>query len=409
MLLNQRTARVARGVSLGAVALGAAAAVAAQMHPAAAGALFATMSSVITCANNSACITGANTQTGIGVYGTSATGTAVSGRSQNGDGIDGLSYNVINTYGVGVKGTTANGLGFGMFGIAANGVGVAGLAANGIGVYGNSTGASGVGVLANNEYGSTALQATTIKYGIAVDAVSPSGIGIYSASNSGLGAFLSSSSSIGLEATNNGGVHTPTVDATNYGLGYGGHFSGGYGGVWGEAPDYPLVATDQHENTVFDVDGSGDISYTGSLYAYSRLTDGTKIAAYSAKTTSPTVEDTGTAQLAAGNATVRLDPTFARTIDLTASYRVFVTANGDTHGLFVASKTPSGFVVHENQNGRSTVSFDYRIVATALGHTGQRMSVANAAATMPVAPKLRVAVPAAATRALPQLPPNPAY
>ena len=85
------------------------------------------------------------------------------------------------------------------------------------------------------------------------------------------------------------------------------------------------------------------------------------------------MEDTGTAQLERGSA-MRLDPTFASSIEPGISYRVFVTPNGDMRGLFVAAKTAGGFIVREAQAGRSTVSFDYRIVATALGESGQRMA-----------------------------------
>jgi hypothetical protein len=81
-------------------------------------------------------------------------------------------------------------------------------------------------------------------------------------------------------------------------------------------------------------------------------------------------------------------------IDAKSAYRVFVTPRGDTRGLFVALTTASGFIVRESQGGRATVSFDYRIVATALGQAGQRMAVTSAAlaaprATLPVLPKMK--------------------
>ncbi len=77
-----------------------------------------------------------------------------------------------------------------------------------------------------------------------------------------------------------------------------------------------------------------------------------KVRSFSAHSTQPTVEDTGTAQLVAGAAGVRLDPAFAASIEPTAAYRVFVTPNGGTRGLFVASKSAGGFVVRESQAGR---------------------------------------------------------
>jgi hypothetical protein len=66
-----------------------------------------------------------------------------------------------------------------------------------------------------------------------------------------------------------------------------------------------------------------------------------------------------------------------------------LTPDGDTKGLFVASKSPSGFVVREVQGGHATISFDYHIYATSLGQAGQRMTEltpAQSAAVMPHAP-----------------------
>ena len=50
-----------------------------------------------------------------------------------------------------------------------------------------------------------------------------------------------------------------------------------------------------------------------------------------------------------------------------------MTPNGDTNGLYVAMRTPTGFVVRETRGGRSTLSFDYRIVAHQYGGTGLRL------------------------------------
>jgi hypothetical protein len=122
------------------------------------------------------------------------------------------------------------------------------------------------------------------------------------------------------------------------------------------------------------------------------VSGGATVKSFGARTSSPTIEDTGSAQLVNGAAVVRLDPTFAASLDSTSAYRVFLTPDGDTRGLFVASKTPSGFVVHETQGGHATLNFDYRIVGTSFGQAGQRMAVANLAtephAAQPAVPTL---------------------
>jgi hypothetical protein len=101
--------------------------------------------------------------------------------------------------------------------------------------------------------------------------------------------------------------------------------------------------------------------------------DGRKVTAYASVGSSPQIDDVGDGRLANGTAYVRLDPTFARTIAQDRPYHVFLTPDGNSHGLYVTQKTPVGFVVHENENGRSTLDFEYRIVAAPLGDRGEHL------------------------------------
>ena len=73
-------------------------------------------------------------------------------------------------------------------------------------------------------------------------------------------------------------------------------------------------------------------------------------------------EDVGRARIVSGRAEVHLDPDFAALIR-TENYHVFITPEGDCHGLYVASRSPEGFSVRESQGGVATVDFSYRIVA----------------------------------------------
>ena len=145
------------------------------------------------------------------------------------------------------------------------------------------------------------------------------------------------------------------------------------------------MLTDATPNTLLQVDGSGNLAISGSYETFASTIGGGKARSFSAKSTCRRSRIPGTAQLVNGIAVVRLDPTFAASIDPMTAYRVFVTPAGDTRGLFVATRTPAGFVVRESQAGRATVAFDYRIVATALGQTGQRMTRINPATDMSIA------------------------
>jgi hypothetical protein len=109
-------------------------------------------------------------------------------------------------------------------------------------------------------------------------------------------------------------------------------------------------------------------------------------------------EDFGTAQLSNGSATVPLEPGLAGVVK-TDQYRVFPVANGECNGLYVSSKTPSGFAVHELKGGTSNVSFDYRVVAKRKDDTGARLEVVDeplalAQGQLPQLPTLPPAPPA---------------
>jgi hypothetical protein len=73
-----------------------------------------------------------------------------------------------------------------------------------------------------------------------------------------------------------------------------------------------------------------------------------------------------------------------QTVNLPLGYHVFLTPKGDCKGLFVAGETNSGFEVRELSGGKSTVEFDYRIVAHRNGYEAKRLTRAK----MTAAPKL---------------------
>jgi hypothetical protein len=166
--------------------------------------------------------------------------------------------------------------------------------------------------------------------------------------------------------------------------------NGGYIGLIGRAPAssglYPLVLTDSNGTDLDFTDTSGNFYYHGSLIQFTK-TRGGEAGSFACQDTTATMEDVGTARLVNGMAFVPLHRTFAAAIELQADpYRVFLTPNGDTRGLFVAQKTTNGFMVRESEHGRDSVTFDYRVVGTALGHAGQRMGVTQLPQQPQVAP-----------------------
>jgi hypothetical protein len=135
---------------------------------------------------------------------------------------------------------------------------------------------------------------------------------------------------------------------------------------------YPFAAVNSANGTEFYVDPEGDGSFTGTVYAAGFETDaatrgGRHVGTFTSASTRATLEDTGSSRLSGGEAAVRFAPAFARTIDASRGYQVFLTPGGDTRGLYVASKYEGGFIVRESEHGRSSIPFDYRVVAHPYG------------------------------------------
>jgi hypothetical protein len=131
----------------------------------------------------------------------------------------------------------------------------------------------------------------------------------------------------------------------------------------------PILTGTSNGTDVVSIDGTGNLILAGTVTQNGTplirtKTQGSDVASYGARTAAPTLEDFGTAKLHNGTAFVSLDRTFASAIDA-RSYLVFVAPHGDSNGLY-SETSPTGFTVRENKNGRSTVAFDYRIVAKPL-------------------------------------------
>ena len=389
MTFDPRTRRFG-AAALGITALGAAAATLNADPVIAAGMITAvtTVSCSVTGANW--CISGNNSSSGIGVIGTSKTGTGLRGTStsqfglkatsvsgsailaQTTSGPTAITANASNSggtglYGTGSIGAAGTGSTYGVYGVSQSGTGVYGT--GDIGVHGNAT-AGGTGVMGNSNGGP------------AIEGVgSGSATALYGSAGNGYGLIAESAGRTAIYGSNSNGN--------------GGDVSGSYIGIVGRSPTsgFPLVLTDSSSHNLFYVDGSGNVRYHGSLQSFTRTASGATVSSFSARTTTPTVEDTGTAQLIGGAATVRLDPSFRASVDSRTPYRVFLTPGGDTHGLFVATKAAGGFIVRETEGGHSTLSFDYRIVATALGQSSEHMAEVNGATGNAIEPRALLTLP----------------
>ncbi|HMD03330.1 MAG TPA: hypothetical protein VKG44_10245, partial [Candidatus Baltobacteraceae bacterium] len=157
----------------------------------------------------------------------------------------------------------------------------------------------------------------------------------------------------------------------------------GYVGLEGQPKDsssFPFLAHNSGGGDVAYIDNAGDFFYHGSLNTFVSTRSGNVGRMYVNGSTMQTIEDFGSGAILNGSGSVHFDAAFADTMDASGGYQVFLTPDGDSRGLFVASKTPAGFTVRESQGGRSSISFDYRIVAKRNGHASDRLAVAHSAA-----------------------------
>ena len=215
-----------------------------------------------------------------------------------------------------------------------------GLGFNSIGVLGQSTGSGGTGLEGIS---------TTVSDGVGVQ---------------GTGAF------IGVSALNPSccntfsyGVTSQVNDPSSFPI-----YTFGAGSTSGS------FSVDASANGVFD----GSVTAFGGYFTALRRNDGVQVRASVPVAPRATIEDTGTARLIDGVGLVHLGRSFAGMLDASKGYQVFLTPDGDTRGwLYVATKYQAGFIVREAEHGRSSVYFDYRVVAHLAGTSDERFPIYN--------------------------------
>ncbi len=247
--------------------------------------------------------------------------------------------------GTGVGGYTDSGLS--VSGFTDSGTGVFGSSNSNYGVYGVST--TGTGVYAQSTGGGSALSALASDGGSALSVFADGG---------GLGISVTTDTGWPLTVANTGNATTTAeFDQANH-LGAVIWAFGPSAG--GSTPSCVIWAT-------------GDLHCTGSQSSVVPLPNKRLVSLYAVQSPENWFEDFGSGQLREGSATIALEPTFAETVSTGDEYHIFLTPNGDSLGLYVAAKTAKSFEVREHGSGKSTISFDYRIVARRKGYESIRM------------------------------------
>jgi hypothetical protein len=361
-----------------------------------------------TCSGGAACLLETNNGSGPGVKSVSAGGNGMIAQTtfkstgvKNGEaGVLGQDSSATGSYDSGVKGTSY--LGTGVYGTSTYGNGVDAYSVYGSAVYAENTGfEDGIqSVALGNDGTNSSTQNPSGGGGRGRSGVwghddsSDGGTlnnGVTGSSTNGTGVEGISTNYVGVEAIGGGNPATSYEDPALSVTSANAENSVYEIAVCNNPADVPCTANESvmyvdfigNVNTAGGFTASGDIDVAGeylqdgncfegcSKIRHSR--HGTAQRRYVTTASLPSVEDYGEAQLVNGQASVALRPDFANVIDRDASYLVFVTPEGNTNGLYIAQKNPSGFTVRENNGGHASVAFEYRIVARPFGSTDARL------------------------------------
>lgn len=309
---------------------------------------------VLATADGDDAVNGYATGTGIGVFGTT-TGT-----------------------GIGVRGLVNNSTAFAVYGSNSNTTGPA-IVGSGAGTGG--TYYSGAGINGNGTDTGVAGMATTVGTGVGVRG---NGNGVSTNTTSGVGAGVAGSGTqIGVfghanstTGTKHGGVFTSehgaggTADnpyaylaGSNGTLVYGGYFDANQdntnnnnGSNQGE--DYAYVGV-VSGNTTYKILGNGSVS------TIVKDENNERRILFAPEAPEILFQDYGIGQLRNGVATITLDPVLSKNIFVDENHplKVFIQLEGDCNGVYVTSKSATGFIVKELRNGKSNTPFSWQIVA----------------------------------------------
>lgn len=302
------------------------------------------MTGTVTCASGQPCSGGTNTRNGLGVFGSSASGNGMAGQTSFSStsakafksGVVGLDKSTKGVFNAGVYGSSTRGTG--VLGITSSNIGVNGISSTYTGVWGQVNGGT------KNPTGVLGVDNSSSKLGVGV------------AGQSNVGAGL-----LGTTLGNGNATEALLATAPNNG--------------------YLFVGASGSKNAVVaSLDPNGNLYLNGQVFTSGSCYNGCVTHAarsYGESAASPTIEDSGEGRLLAGTAFVHLDPSFANAIDQHQGYYVLITPEMDTRGLYVAQRTSAGFYVRENQGGRSSGDFAYRIVAHPYGVNEPRLPLVS--------------------------------
>jgi hypothetical protein len=296
--------------------------------------------------------------------------------------------NVVGGYGV--IGLDTQGEGYGLYGESFSfGTGVFGSGNQGL--WGTDSGTDGIGVFATDSsgigYGVYALGGTGVYANGNGTAVDGFGTGVI-ATGTGIGVYASVGSGSGTDPGLEAGVWGDVGGGGNISAVIGTAIDSYAGDFLNNSAFFPALYVDNSIQagfaSVFSAVGAygsctiysnGNLNCTGGTEDVVNVDNGArKVALNSVQSPENWFEDFGSGSLSNGAVTIKLDPTFAETVNTGIEYHVFLTPKGDCKGLYFSNENAKGFDVRELGGGTSNVTFDYRIVAKRLGYENVRLA-----------------------------------
>ena len=308
---------------------------------------------------------GQNSKAGVGVLGYTPLGYGVVGWTSRGTaGVWGsnIAEKAVGKHGAGAGVWGSNEASDGGYGVIGSNVSHVGAGVLGIGD--SSPGVKGISGYDHGIIGSASRYDTC-----GVVGMNAAGIGVGGKSMTGYGVVGASSSLDGVFGVSTGpGFFAGVVGVSVHGIGVSAQALDPKSNAVGLYARAPKVAAVFKGDVLVKGNLSVDSGYRltvvtpGNKNGVVAFADGSQRLVCAIESPEAWFEDFGEASLVKGKAHVALDPHFAQTIDA-RRYHVFLTAYGETAGLYVARRTRGGFDIAERKPGKSRVRFSWRVVA----------------------------------------------
>jgi hypothetical protein len=95
---------------------------------------------------------------------------------------------------------------------------------------------------------------------------------------------------------------------------------------------------------------------------------------YTNVSTDATIQTSGIATLSSGKASIEFDPAFSSVVSAAEPVIVTVTPLGKSNGVYLSEVTSTGFMVIENNDGKSNITVNYIAIGKRAGYENPQLA-----------------------------------